>query len=147
MTRSITLTNTSNHDEDLDLQIGHLKRSLKRGESFKMGYAEVVGIVVSDGEQHDTKYLGELEVFTEGLPSGIGPGSMGWAIGRMKMGAEMRRKGWNGKGMYIYMESFSCQEKSPQYQPCITMHTAQGTEQRGWLASQADLLADDWEHV
>lgn len=31
--------------------------------------------------------------------------------------------------------------------PHIDMFTAQGTMQPGWLASQADMLADDWRIV
>jgi hypothetical protein len=34
-----------------------------------------------------------------------------------------------------------------EMQPCIGMKTAQGTMQPGWLASQADMLASDWEVV
>lgn len=29
-------------------------------------------------------------------------------------------------------------------QPCIGMKTAQGTMQPGWLASQPDMLSNDW---
>jgi hypothetical protein len=32
-------------------------------------------------------------------------------------------------------------------QDCIGMKTADGVMQPGWLASQADMLADDWEVV
>lgn len=49
------------------------------------------------------------------------------------------RSGWNGKGMYIYLRRFDGQD------PCLAMFTAQGTHQPGWLASQADMLAYDWE--
>ena len=31
--------------------------------------------------------------------------------------------------------------------PVIVMFTAQGKHQPGWLASQADMLSDDWERV
>lgn len=33
------------------------------------------------------------------------------------------------------------------YEPCIVMKTAQGLHQPGWLASQADMLAEDWVEV
>ena len=45
------------------------------------------------------------------------------------------------KGMYIYLQVIE------GHMPFITMHTAQGDEQPGWLASQADMLAHDWETV
>ena len=32
-------------------------------------------------------------------------------------------------------------------QPCVGMRTAQGVMQPGWLASQADMLSEDWELV
>ena len=52
-----------------------------------------------------------------------------------------RRKGWNGKNMHLYLKSF------PNHDPFICMFTAQGTHQPGWLASQADMLAEDWEFI
>ena len=62
----------------------------------------------------------------------------GEAIKALKGGYSVQRAGWNGKGMYLYRKHFD------GYDPCIVMHTAQGTEQPGWLASQADILAEDW---
>ena len=75
------------------------------------------------------------------------PGNIGWAAEQLKKGNSVRRRGWNGKGMYIYVEQFTCQRGAVQYDPIVTMHTAQGTEQRGWLCSQADFFAEDWEHI
>jgi hypothetical protein len=43
--------------------------------------------------------------------------------------------------MYLYLARFEA------YDPCIVMFTAQGTYQPGWLASQADILSEDWEIV
>jgi hypothetical protein len=67
------------------------------------------------------------------------------ALRRLKKGDRVARQGWNGKGMYIYLYTF--QHDDPVFEPCIVMHTAQGREQPGWLASQADLLALDWTLV
>jgi len=64
--------------------------------------------------------------------------NFGYALEAMKSGQRAQRAGWNGKGMYLYVYTFD------GFDPCIVMHTAQGTEQPGWLASQADLLAEDW---
>jgi hypothetical protein len=64
--------------------------------------------------------------------------TFGAAIELMKAGQRVWRKGWNGKGMWLYLTTF------PGFDPCIVMHTAGGTEQPGWLASQADMLANDW---
>lgn len=64
--------------------------------------------------------------------------TFGAAIEQMKAGERVAREGWNGKGMYLFVETF------PERETCITMFTAQGRRQPGWLASQADMLAEDW---
>jgi hypothetical protein len=79
--------------------------------------------------------------------------NFGKAIEAMKEGNCVRRSGWNGKGMHIYVEDhFHCLvgkggglEHTRKYEPVIIMFTAQRTHQPGWLASQADILSDDWE--
>lgn len=70
-------------------------------------------------------------------------------------GVWIRRAGWNGKGMHLYIEDMLSirvpggvfKGDVRRYEPCICMYTAQGKHQPGWLASQADMLADDWEIV
>lgn len=66
----------------------------------------------------------------------------------LKNGSKVARKGWNGKGMYIelmvFTETILNDNQSIDLEPCIMMFTASGKYQPGWLASQADLLADDW---
>ena len=71
----------------------------------------------------------------------------GDAIRAMSDGALMQRAGWNGKGMYIYIEDSMRSDQDRRYEPVICMFTAQGTHQPGWLASQADMLAEDWQEV
>lgn len=72
----------------------------------------------------------------------------GIAIQQLKLGNRVTRKGWNGKGMSLYLEEWNSPfPDEPEYQPCIVMITAQGKLQPGWLASQADMLAEDWELV
>ena len=80
--------------------------------------------------------------------------NFGQAIEAIKDGKCVQRKGWNGKGMHIYLEDGSVltmrQSVGPRkrsYDPVICMYTAQGTHQPGWLANQADMLADDWQVV
>lgn len=86
--------------------------------------------------------------------------NFGMAIEAMKLGNCVRRVGWNGKGMHLYLEedlyrsmpradakgrvTYTNHEK---YEPVICMFTAQQKHQPGWLASQADMLAEDWEIV
>ncbi len=81
--------------------------------------------------------------------------NFGEALQAMKSNQCVRRVGWNGKGMHIYLEDmfrfpirggiYAGTERV--YEPVICMFTAQGKHQPGWLASQADMLAEDWEVV
>ncbi len=76
----------------------------------------------------------------------------GEAIKALKAGSLVARSGWNGKGMHLYLEDgWVCDVKegvfkghTRKYEPFIVMYTAQGKHQPGWLASQADMLAEDW---
>ncbi|MGN6103514.1 MAG: DUF2829 domain-containing protein [Kofleriaceae bacterium] len=71
------------------------------------------------------------------------------ALVERQQGRRIRRAGWDGKNMHIYIEDLLIHAlfQGRKYEPCIVMRTAQGQYQPGWLASQADLLADDWEVV
>lgn len=68
----------------------------------------------------------------------------GQALGRIKSGGRVRRTGWNGKGMYIQLQRPDVHSKMTL--PYIYMSTVQG-DLVPWLASQTDLLAEDWEVV
>lgn len=92
---------------------------------------------------------------------------IGWAVKAMLEGQKVRRAGWNGKGMFIvYMSRLQLPPYNTQgtwrkvndrtakwigedqpldSQPYIAMWTAAKQWQPGWLCSQADLLATDWE--
>jgi hypothetical protein len=78
------------------------------------------------------------------------------ALKCLKTNHKVQRKGWNGKGMFLYLVRGSQFEvnRSPlmgiypegtviKYLPHIDMRTATG-ECVPWLASQTDLLSDDW---
>lgn len=81
--------------------------------------------------------------------------NFGEAIEAIKNGKLVQREGWNGKGMHIYLENGSHLpltagiEKGTTrvYDPVICMYTANKTHQPGWLASQPDMLAEDWRFV
>ena len=103
---------------------------------------------------------------TSGLPFGL-------AIEALKNGLRVARDGWNGKGMWLSLscnpggdaiagrreiaaENFWSANNSEYARqnggsavvlPCITMKTATGEILMGWLASQTDMLADDWQIV
>jgi len=78
------------------------------------------------------------------------------ALGMLKNGNRVAREGWNGKGMFIYLVQGSRFKvnKAPllgfyeegteiKYLPHIDMKTADGSFVP-WLASQSDLLAEDY---
>lgn len=93
--------------------------------------------------------------------------NFGQSLEALKNGQKVSRQGWNGKGMWIVMmpelklPPHSCQEQGPKVndrtakhigndtplnsQPYIAMWTAEQKWQPGWLPSQADLFAEDWE--
>ena len=92
--------------------------------------------------------------------------SFGKAISCAKNGLKIARHGWNGKGQFVvfmdrlHLPSYNTQEPGPKVndrtarfigadtpldsQPYFAMFTSQGKWQPGWLASQADMLANDW---
>lgn len=81
--------------------------------------------------------------------------SFGLAIEAMKMGRAVAREGWNGKEMFLYHVPAAAYPPSTEvakaafhgenvpYGAYIAMKTAQGNVVP-WLASQTDMLADDW---
>ena len=89
--------------------------------------------------------------------------NFGQAIEELKAGRKVWREGWNGKGMFLILvggtKNAELKKDTPyhsalntetQAQPTVTinphidMFTATGEMQPGWLASQTDMLADDW---
>lgn len=91
--------------------------------------------------------------------------TFGAAIEALKMGKKVSRAGWNGKGMWLSLSNtdrvtkwipaasfWSENNKAFADQqggfavvlPCITMKTATDEILMGWLASQTDVLAEDW---
>lgn len=88
--------------------------------------------------------------------------NFGQAIEALKEGRKVCRSGWNGKGMFIYLQEGSevngtlmrneaikayYGDKTVKINPHIDMKAADDTLVIGWLASQTDMLAEDWEIV
>jgi len=84
------------------------------------------------------------------------------AILALKKGHTAKRTGWNGKNMFVFLQKGS-HDTANAYpsgmdhdlfeagdtgtatrMPCLCLHAADGTTVTGWLASQTDMLADDW---
>lgn len=85
--------------------------------------------------------------------------NIGEAVEAMRNGECVRRSGWNGKNMHIYIEDAhtwsvpatkaagAAAGHKRQYAPCVCLFNAKGVHQPGWVCSQEDLLATDWEVV
>lgn len=69
------------------------------------------------------------------------------ALENLKLGYKVSRSGWNGKGMWIQLKKpngyFGTEEMTLPY---IFMKTVTD-DTVPWLASQTDILADDWDVV
>lgn len=85
----------------------------------------------------------------------------GHAVEALKKGHRVARSGWNGKGMYLWLlpaaevKAEWCREpwlktlaenNGGQIEALgsVRMLTADGKVLTGWLASQTDILAEDW---
>ena len=83
--------------------------------------------------------------------------NFGAAIECLKQGYAVARKGWNGKNMFLYLTEGSivdfqdlrgnARADAACINPHIDMVAADGSVVVGWLASQTDMLAEDWEVV
>lgn len=67
--------------------------------------------------------------------------NFGKAIEEMKAGKKVARAGWNGKGMFVMLQKPD--EHSKMRRPYIYMSPVDG-ELVPWIASQSDMLAEDW---
>ena len=87
--------------------------------------------------------------------------TFGEAIEALKRGKKVARKGWNGKGMYLWLKPAATIKAEWCKDPIlkhiaeanggevealgtICMRTADGKILTGWLASQTDMLLEDW---
>jgi len=76
--------------------------------------------------------------------------NFGGAIAHLKLGHKLTRDGWNGVG--IFLELQVPDEHSKMTQPYIYINTMglQSDKAKGlvpWLASQTDMLAEDWRVI
>lgn len=92
-------------------------------------------------------------------------GDFGFAISWLKAGKKVARLGWNGKGMWLILVpgtpkaelrdgtpyASALQQPSCEILPHIDMWTVNAQGRRamlpGWVASQSDMLADDWTPI
>jgi hypothetical protein len=121
-------------------------------------------MVARNPRNHDDQWLvtkeyfhANFEPFVESEPSPIASGlNFGEAIQALKTGNKVARTGWNGKGMFLFLVPGSTFKvnRAPllgiypegteiNYNAHIDMKTADN-KIVPWLASQTDVLAEDW---
>jgi len=94
--------------------------------------------------------------------------NFGDAMAFLKAGKKLSRKGWNGKGMYVYLvegrripveqwvdrtdaqapTEREIEQGYVEILPHIDMYTTNSADRKarlcGWLASQTDMISEDW---
>lgn len=85
-----------------------------------------------------------------GILGGQSTFGFGDAVRYLKRGLKVARKGWNGKGMYLFLcFPASIEPKAENVEiysarQSIAIRTADSSIVVGWNASQTDMLAEDW---
>lgn len=73
---------------------------------------------------------------------------IGQAIEELRIGEKVARAGWNGKNMWLKLQKPDANSKMTLpyiYIECPEGHPAHPNGSRvPWLASQTDILSDDW---
>ena len=83
--------------------------------------------------------------------------NFGWALDMLKEGKKVQRKGWNGKGQFVYYvpadryiaktdiaKSIMAEDGKVDYRAYLALRTAQG-DVATWVPSISDCLSDDWQ--
>ena len=137
------------------------------GVAMNLGeYNEYRGWTIPEDE--DPKREGYLVRYMDGYeswsPKGIFEGayqdtdsmSFGNALHLLRKGFRIARKGWNGKNQFLFLVKGNSLEyrtdanllplagKEVKHSDVIAICTSAGVIQLGWLASQTDMLSDDW---
>ena len=98
--------------------------------------------IFRDENNDDVIYIGKEEIL-----------NFGEALEIIKNGGKAKRKGWNGKNQYIELAT-NISYVNAENETINVEHNAIGNKaiafvgtsgvQLGWLASQSDMLAEDW---
>jgi hypothetical protein len=121
---------------------GYLVEYLDGGKANVPGYAGYVSWSPKDVFERAYKP-------TDGMPFGL-------AVEALKQGLKVTRAGWNGKGMFLYFvgadyypakteiaKAFYGENSLVPYRSYIAMKTV-NNEVVPWVASQSDILENDW---
>lgn len=134
------------------------KNGLIPSNSYVQEYDDSLGYVIT--HMDGFKDWSPKEIFEQEYTSVEGM-SFGLAIKALKAGHKVARKGWNGKGMFLWLKPAATVKaewcKDPMLKGfaeanggeiealgTICMFTAQKQILSGWLASQTDMLSEDW---
>ena len=117
---------------------------------------------VDGGKPNDERHKGYISwspacVFKDAYRPN-GSLTFGDALVALKQGKKVAREGWNGKGMWLILTPgrvVNNLEPNSFYEKCgfeapvtitshIDMKAADGSMVVGWLASQTDMLSEDW---
>jgi|SaaInl8_150m_RNA_FD_contig_21_1042084_length_827_multi_28_in_0_out_0_1 hypothetical protein len=121
------------------------------------------GMVARNPENHNDQWYIAGDYFEQNFSEPVK--DFGWAIQQLKLGKKVSRKGWSGKGMWLVLQTttenikpyhgslYAVALKDSHFADTVTidahidMYTANKTMQPGWLASQADMLGNDYYTV
>jgi len=144
----------------------YIGTKIVKAEAMRKGEAEKV-IGRSVGGEHQAEDDGYLLLYPDGYESWSpkdqfeiayreiesGGMSFGLALETVKKGLKIARKGWNGKDMFVFLREgrqiTGVDSSTPmggdfESRDHLCMKDVQGKCVVGWLASQTDMLADDW---
>ena len=112
----------------------------------------------------EPKKSSKASSFTSGIKTANKSMTFGQAVEALKQGKKVSRRGWNGKGMYLWLlpecvvkkewcrdeRLIECMGEADEIL-CLgstRMFTHDSTGRKavltGWLASQSDILSEDW---
>ena len=125
-----------------------VKMYCKDGRVLDIRESEDVFYTLSNIASEDWKLAEDEEIHLD-----VHTFTFGEAIRRLKVGQKVSRKGWNGKGQYIQLATgisyklgagkiVNCTHEDIGNKAIAFIGTS--GVQMGWLASQADMLAEDW---
>ena len=115
-------------------------------------------MIARNPKSHKDLWLVAKQYFEDNLEEISTTQDFGWAINQIKQGKKISRRGWNGKGMFLYYVGANSYPVSGNpgsavkglypddmvpYSAYIAMKTVTGVIVP-WLASQTDVLSEDW---
>lgn len=157
-----------NFEQAKEAMINGHKVKLPEWTGYWFGDGANIGVLAKNGDVLDTPHINKYKDRDDWE---ITDGAMGFdfAFLAANNGHKIQRKGWNGAGQFVvvmpplYLPPYNTQgterkvndrtakwigEDAPlDCQPYFALYNAQKKWQPGWLPSQGDLFAKDWQVV